>query len=176
MFSVAANGSHPNASSRRATIIAKHKESRPESRRTKLSDNGASCLCRSVATCVNWDITAALTVILTPHYLSWTFTARHEFLQPGMNYLPFLMVLMDISANQRKSIPNCVKLTTTGFRVSRARWYHSRKLLVIWWSWLNEDLPLTVNCWAISLTYHGAVRGINRDHDEIDFRQKHHDR
>jgi len=51
-------------------------------------------------------------------------TFSHELIQLIMNS-------MDISDNQRQSIPNCVKLTTTGFRVPLARCYHSHKLLVI---------------------------------------------
>src|SRR5712691_11079132 len=61
--SVEVNGSTPSASSRRATMMAKHSESRPDSERGRLSDRGANFLVCSWATCLNCDRTSDLTLI-----------------------------------------------------------------------------------------------------------------
>src|SRR5438034_6259841 len=59
--SVALNGSTPSASSRRATMMARHSESRPESTSTRSSDSGARLLRCSLATCSKCERTVALT-------------------------------------------------------------------------------------------------------------------
>src|SRR5262245_20918532 len=53
--SFALNGSTPSAVSRRLTKMAKHSESRPESRRGNSSDSGPSRMFCSCATCWNWS-------------------------------------------------------------------------------------------------------------------------
>src|SRR5258706_14867776 len=88
-FSPAVNGSTPNSSSRRATIMAKHRESRPDSSSANSSDKGGNVLFCSVATCLNWDSTVDLTVMMPflRRVLFEMTLARHEELGIG-RYAP----------------------------------------------------------------------------------------
>src|SRR3979490_34155 len=76
--SVEVNGSTPSASWRRATMIAKHSESSPDSERGRSSDRGANFLFCSWPTCLNCDRTSDLTLIALTS--PW-----HEKLRIGCN-------------------------------------------------------------------------------------------
>src|SRR5436309_1963311 len=58
------NGSTPSSSSRRATMIARQSESRPESRSTRSSDSGASVRFCSRATFSSWAMTVPFTDVV----------------------------------------------------------------------------------------------------------------